>query len=125
MSNNEIFQAIKNICEEKNLPMEAVIATVEAALAAAYRKDFAENNQNIKAIFDVKTGSSRIFDVKTVVEDIDLEEQEKLWEEQRAKREAGEEIPEEEIIKRFNPKTEIMIAEAKSKKKGLKVGDEL
>lgn len=107
------------------MPMEAVIATVEAALAAAYRKDFAENNQNIKATFDVKTGGSRIFDVKTVVEDIDLEEQEKLWEEQRAKREAGEEIPEEEIIKRFNPKTEIMISEAKSKKKGLKVGDEI
>ena len=48
--NNEIMQAAKQICEEKNISFESVIQTIEAALAVAYRKDFGEKNQNIKVI---------------------------------------------------------------------------
>ena len=125
MKGNEIFNAIKAICDEKNLPLETVVSTVEAALAAAYRKDFAEPNQNIQVKFDVKSGASKVFDVKTVVPDVDLEAQDKAWEEQKTKREAGQEIAEEELIKRFNPKSEIMLSEAKKMKKGLEVGEEI
>ena len=35
-----ILQAMKQICDEKNISMESVIETIEAALAVAYRKDF-------------------------------------------------------------------------------------
>lgn len=122
---NEIKQAIEQICEEKNIGYDSVIETIEAALAAAYRKDFGEKNQNIKAEFEVDTGGVKVFDVKTVVEDVDLEEQDKEWEEMRERKEAGENIAEEDELKRFNPKTEIMISEAKDIKKVIKVGDEL
>ncbi|MFH0873820.1 MAG: transcription termination factor NusA [Candidatus Komeilibacteria bacterium] len=122
---NEILQAIKVICEEKNLSVESVIETIEAAMAAAYRKDFAEKNQNIKVVFDAKTGNSKVYDVKVVVPDADLEAQEAAWEEQHARREAGEEITAEDEVKRFNPKTEIMLADAKKIKKGLEVGEEI
>lgn len=64
-----LAQAIKQIAEEKNIPFEVVIETIEAALAAAFRKDFGEKNQNIKVQFDPDTGGSRVFDVKTVVAD--------------------------------------------------------
>ena len=47
-----IVQAIKQICEEKGLAYESVLTTIEAALAAAYRKDFGTKNQNIKVEFD-------------------------------------------------------------------------
>ena len=41
---------------------------MEAALAAAYRKDFGEKNENIKVEFEPKTGQFRVFDIKTIVE---------------------------------------------------------
>lgn len=122
---NQIRQAIEQICEEKNISFDAVIETIEAALAAAYRKDFGEKNQNIKTEFDVDTGGVKVFDVKTVVEDVDLEELEAKLEELKQRKEAGEEIDEEEEVKRFNPKTEIMLTDAKEIKKGVKIGDEL
>lgn len=113
MANNNIAAAIKLIAEEKNLSMEAIIGAIEAALAAAYRKEFGNKNQNIKVVFNADNGQAAVFDVKTVVEDVDLEEEEKLVEEQKNRKEAGEEIAEEDMIKRFNPRSEIMISEAK------------
>jgi len=62
-------QAIEEICQEKNIPYDSVIATIEAALAVAYRKDFGEKNQNIVANFNVDEGTNRVWDVKTVVDD--------------------------------------------------------
>ena len=74
-----ISQAIKQICDEKNIPYDSVLETIEAALAAAYRKDFGTKNQNIKTEFDPEkydgaTAGIRVFDVKAVVEDMELPE---------------------------------------------------
>ena len=66
---SELATAIKQVCDEKNIPMAAVIETIEAALAAAYRKDYGEKNQNIRVTFDPVTGATDIYDVKEVVED--------------------------------------------------------
>lgn len=71
---SDITNAIKQICEEKGLSYEAVITTIESALAAAYRKDYGEKNQNIKVEYNPETNQSRVFDVKTVVEDVPEEE---------------------------------------------------
>ncbi len=71
---SELSSAIKQICEEKGLSYEAVVTTIESALAAAYRKDFGKKNQNIIVEFDPETAKSKIFDVKTVVEDQPEEE---------------------------------------------------
>ena len=123
-----IEQAIRQICEEKNLSYEAVIDAIQSALAAAYRKDFGEKNQNIETEFDPATGAVKVFDVKTVVADIDLEELERLEIERREKAEAlatrieearrhGKELPavsfEEGDGPRFNPKTDLMLRDAK------------
>ncbi|MFH0804566.1 MAG: transcription termination factor NusA [Patescibacteria group bacterium] len=137
---NEIMQAAKQICEEKKISLESVIQTIEAALAVAYRKDFGEKNQNVKVEFNMVDGSSRVFDVKTVVPDEKVEQAEKLKEERKAREEAGEPEPAEplkhfsadataedaedpEKEDRFNPKTEIGLSEAKKLKKGSKLDD--
>ncbi len=120
---NEISSAIKHICEEKNLPLDAVIGAIEAALAAAYRKDFGDKNQNIKVVFNADNAQTVVFDVKTVVEDIDLEEQEKELELLRERREAGEDIEEDDEVKRFNPRSEIMLSEARQINPDYKIGD--
>lgn len=121
---SELQSAIQQICEEKNIPFETVLETIETALAAAYRKDYGQKNQNIKVVFDAVTQGMEVYDVKTVVEDMDLDELEKEREEFEAKKAAGEEIDEAEL-KRFNPKTEMMLAEAKKIDKHAKIGDEL
>ncbi|MCD4760452.1 transcription termination factor NusA [bacterium] len=120
---DNLSAAIKQICDEKNLSMEAVIGAIEAALAAAYRKEFGNKNQNIKVVFNADNGQTAVFDVKTVVENVDLEAEEKAWEEIRERKEAGEEIPEEKIVKRFNPRSEIMISDATEKGDDYKIGD--
>jgi len=117
-----IVELIEQICREKKIPKEKVLETLEQALAAAYRKDFGQKNQNIKALFDPETGKIRVFDVKTVIED-QLIEPETLGVEQPAEKELAKENE-----KRFNPKTEIEISEAKKlfpKKKDIKINEEI
>jgi N utilization substance protein A len=125
---SDISSAMRVICEEKGLSFEAVLETVESALAAAYRKDFGEKSQNIKVEFDPETGKSKVYDVKTVVEDLPADYEDllaKAEEAEAAAREAGEIIPEEEQFKRFNSKLEIQLSAARLLKKGAKLGEEV
>jgi len=141
---SQISQAIKAICDEKLLTEEAVLETVEAALAAAYRKDFGNKNQNIKCQFDPEqydgaTAGIRIFDVKEVVADMDLPDDyfERFEAAHAGKKDrpfptdtrmeppqpAAAEGAEEEFA--FNPKTMIMLADAKDLKPDAQIGDEI
>ena len=65
--------AIDQLVAEKGISKEKVLDTIEAALAAAYRKDYGERGQDIRAEFDEQSGKARIFKVVTVVEDEALE----------------------------------------------------
>ncbi|MFA6272603.1 MAG: transcription termination factor NusA [Patescibacteria group bacterium] len=126
---SEIQKAIKQICDEKNISESSVIETIEAALAVAYRKDFGEKDENIKVEFNLETAGSRVFDVKTVVEDMTEEEIEKAKEEEKEKREKAKEenreLTDEERVELFNPKTDIMISAARELKKDVSIGDEI
>ena len=79
---SEITKAIQFICDEKGLTFESVIEAVEAAMAAAYRKDFGNRQQNVKVKFDPETMAMEVWDEKEVVEDVDeetlLKDQEEL-----------------------------------------------
>jgi len=173
MSQSPIQAAITQICQEKNLSEEVVIRAIEAALAAAYRKDFGNKLQNIITEFDVKTGGVKVFDVKTVVENLpdengnlpedDDTEKTKEKKQKKTKEEAGpsfaaafaaalaekqareaeekgenkkaepvvqksflaEEVEELDDEKKFNPKTEIQLFEAKAVKPDAKLGEEI
>lgn len=65
--------AIDQLVAEKGISKEKVLDTIEAALAAAYRKDYGERGQDVRAEFDEQSGKARIFKVVTVVEDDKLE----------------------------------------------------
>ena len=126
---SEITKAIQALCDEKNLSYEAVMETIEIALAAAYRKDFGNKQQNIKVKFDPETGDMKAWDVKEVVNDIDEEvlknAQEEAVKRREKAREENREITEEELadLPRFNPKTEIMMTKAQEFKKKAKLGE--
>jgi len=131
---SDLTNAIKQVCEEKNLDYQAVVNTIELALAAAYRKDYGEKNQNIKVIFDPNTGSSEIYDVKTVVDNLPTQEEEEMLrrlndpdykrEEEKEKKIEPEGIDEEKEH-RFNPKTDIQLKEASILKHGAQIGEEI
>ena len=129
--------AIRQICDEKGLSYESVMATIESALAAAYRKDFGDKYHNLEAKFDTETGLARVFDVKTVVADITQEEMEEVKKreaEESARREAARVLgdflpPTDDVVSevgpKFNPKTDIMASDAQLMKMGAKIGDVL
>lgn len=74
MDQSKFTQAINQIADEKGLPREKVLETVEAALAAAYRKDYGEKEQNIKVNLNPQTGKMDIFLLREVVEEVENEE---------------------------------------------------
>jgi transcription termination/antitermination protein NusA len=60
--------AIDQIVQEKGISKEKVLETIEAALAAAYRKDYGERGQDIRAEFNEVDGSTRVYRIMTVAE---------------------------------------------------------
>ncbi|HBB38046.1 MAG: Transcription elongation factor NusA [Candidatus Magasanikbacteria bacterium GW2011_GWD2_43_18] len=128
---SEIAKAIQFLSDEKGLEYEEVLEALEIALAAAYRKDFGTKIGNYQVKFDAETGDMDIWDEKIVVEDVDEEVLEKAQEELTAlrekAREAYRELTEEETahLPQFNPKTDIMLKEAKEIEKSAKLGDTL
>jgi len=132
MSQSAIQAAIQQICQEKNLSEESVLRTIELALAAAYRKDFGNKLQNIVAEFDPKTGETKVSDVKTVVEDLPEEAEEDEVVETEAESAAAKSASEAfvmeedgELVKKFNPRTEIQLKEAILIDPKYKIGDEI
>lgn len=126
----EFGSAILQIAEEKGIAKEIVIETIEAALAAAYKKDYGKRGQHIRAEFDEVTGDTKFFLVKEVVDEATREfpkpEEEIAKEEAEkpAKEPAAEEVvPEEEKLQRYNPERDILLEEAKKLNKKAKVGD--
>lgn len=130
MAQNEIMSAIKLVAQEKGLSYEAVLETLEIALAAAFRKDFGNKQQNIVVQFDPETGAMRVFDVKLVTPDFDLEVLARIAAEEAEAREAayerGEMPPEPDPNRpRYNPKTDLMFTEAQAVKPGAQIGEEI
>ena len=64
---NQFLSAIEQICEEKGITKESVIEAIEAALAAAYKKDFGDKDQEVRVTLDNESGEARIFVSKEVV----------------------------------------------------------
>jgi N utilization substance protein A len=134
---SELRKIIKQISTEKGISEESVYETINSALAAAYRKDFGNKDQNIVAEYDLETSGLKVFDEKIVVENLTPEEVEgieKLKELREARRvsleETGkpvektdDEVKLEETLRKFNPKDEIEEKAAKEIDKKYKVGD--
>ena len=79
MAKDDSFMAaVDDICQEKGLTKEVIIEAVEAAIAAAYRKDYGKPKQMIRAKMDPVSGGTEMFRVYEVKEsDEEIEEPEK------------------------------------------------
>lgn len=91
----QLALAIRAIAEEKNLPEETVQEVVEQALAAAYRRDYGEREQEVRVTMNLNTGDVDAYVSKEVVEAVE------------------------------SPAYEISVQDAQVMKKDVQVGDEV
>jgi transcription termination/antitermination protein NusA len=76
MALSPFMAAIQQISAEKGIPEERVIDTVEAAIAAAYRRDYGNPGQNIRVkLQDKGEGEGISFDVFQVFDIVETEEE--------------------------------------------------
>ncbi len=113
----EFGSAVMHIAEEKGLERAQVIGVVEAALAAAYKKEYGERSQQIRAVFDEKAPSVAFFLQKEVVDETTRDFSE------AADDAAVVASDDEERLPRFNPARDITLADARKEKADARVGD--
>ena len=89
----QLALAIRTIAEEKNLPEDTIQEVVEQALAAAYRRDYGEREQEVRVTMNLNTGDVDAYVNKEVVEKVE------------------------------NPAYEISFAQASVMQKNIKVGE--
>ncbi|MEX2006951.1 MAG: transcription termination factor NusA [Candidatus Saccharimonadales bacterium] len=93
MDFKQLAAAIKVIAEEKNLPEEQVTDVVQQALAAAWRRDYGDRDQEVRVTMNLNTGDVTAFVTKEVVQVVE------------------------------DPKIHISLTDAKAIKKDAKVGE--
>jgi transcription termination/antitermination protein NusA len=71
MDFKQLAQAIKVIAEEKNLPEDQVLDVVQQALAAAWRRDYGDREQEVRVTMNLNTGEVTAFITKEVVEEVE------------------------------------------------------
>lgn len=89
----QLAVAIRSIAEEKNLPEDTVKEVVEQALAAAYRRDYGEREQEVRVSMNLNTGEVDAYITKEIAEHVE------------------------------NPAYEISLAQAQEMKKDAKIGE--
>ena len=67
----ELVTVLKSLAEEKNLPEDMIHDIIEQALAAAWRRDYGEREQNVRASLNLHQGTVDIYVVYDVVEEVE------------------------------------------------------
>src|SRR3989344_5855513 len=120
--------ALRQIAEERGITPEKIIETIEAAIATAYKKDYGQKGQKIKAKFNPVSGDAQFWQVKLVVDSSMLYSDEEVLA-LKEKKQPFEDAPsaEGEFPKKFifNPEKHIMFQEAKKEYPKVKSGDEI
>lgn len=149
----QFASAMAQICEEKGISHEKAMEIVEAALVAAYRKDYGRRGQNLKVKFNEVSGDMEVTLLKEIVETVEEDGILYLMEnEDEEAIEVGEtkktkETEKQEIIsendypkdsdegfvplsqlaekpkKKFNPESHLTLEEARKINSDAKVGD--
>lgn len=69
----QLTLALRSIAEEKNLPEDTVLEVIEQAIAAAWRRDNGEREQNVRASLNINDGTATVYVVQDIVEEEEFE----------------------------------------------------
>lgn len=72
---NQLFEAIDVLGKEKGIDKEVLLEALEAALISAYKKNF-KSASNVRVDLDEESGTMRVFSRKTIVEEVEDNQQE-------------------------------------------------
>ncbi|MGY4893439.1 MAG: transcription termination factor NusA [Candidatus Saccharimonadota bacterium] len=64
----QLTLAVRTIADEKNLPEDVVLSVIEQAIAAAWRRDNGERDQEVRAELNVNDGTAVVYVGREVVE---------------------------------------------------------
>ena len=71
--NEDFIRALKELVKEKGISEEFIFTTIEDAMVAAYKKNYANANtsaQNVRVSMDRETGEIKVFSQKVVCEEV-------------------------------------------------------
>lgn len=100
----QLTLAVRTIADEKNLPEDTVISVIEQAIAAAWRRDNGERDQEVRAELNTNDGTAKVFVGREVVEAVGSEAHEiSLEEAKKVKKDAelGDIIEDEHEVTSF------------------------
>ena len=63
----QLTLAVRTIADEKNLPEDVVLSVIEQAIAAAWRRDNGERDQEVRAELNTNDGTANVFVSREVV----------------------------------------------------------
>lgn len=79
----QLVLAIRSIAEEKNLPEEMVLDVVQQAIAAAWRRDHGDREQEVRAEMNTNSGDVTVFISKEVTDEVENDQLQVSLEEAR------------------------------------------
>lgn len=66
----QLTLALRTIAEEKNLSEDVVLSVIEQAIAAAWRRDNGEREQEVRSELNVNKGTATVYVAREVVEEV-------------------------------------------------------
>ena len=127
MDLKQIVTIINQIAKERGIDPSRVLEGVEDSLATAYRKEYGERGELIKAKINPDTGEVKFWQEKEVVDEnaVRMPAEGETEEEAQFENQAVPEGESEEKLPRYNPERHMLISEAKGVKSDVAVGDKL
>ncbi|MBC7982080.1 transcription termination/antitermination protein NusA [Candidatus Parcubacteria bacterium] len=115
---------IDQLQEEKNISKEKIIEAIEASLATAYKKEYCRKSQFVRCEFDLSSGKTEFYQVKTAIDPEDILTDEDIEE---IKENQLNNIDNEVFLNKikFNDDQHILLATAQKIKKDIKPGEEI
>ncbi len=115
---------IEQLQTEKNISKEKIIEAIEASLATAYKKEYCKKSQFVRCEFDLSSGKTEFYQVKTAIDPEDILTDEDIEE---IKENNLKNIDNEVFLNKikFNDDQHILLATAQKIKKNIKPGEEI
>lgn len=84
MASKKFMDALNSLIEEKGIEKDVFIEMLKESIGKAYKKNYLNPDANVRVEINEKTGKFRLFEIRTVVDDLDDEDIELSLEEAQA-----------------------------------------
>ena len=71
-SNRKFMSALNALCEEKGIERDVFLEMLKESIAKAYKKNYMVPEANVRVEINEKTGKIRLFEIRTVVDDLEV-----------------------------------------------------